>query len=1161
MFDALPRQRIFMRLLSLHAICRLACLVLFTGLTVQACIGDDGAASSEPTPERTNENISFVWDFDGSSVEEKLAGRATAAAPLRLEQRGVPQLAVEGPRPVDYPDFDPQNLAVKLPRGGNYFAVESPASTDLRSAITFDNGDEITLEAWLRWDEPLNGSYPYIIGKGRTHRDGANKFNHNYALRLATGGGGVGISFLFADAETAQARGGSGDEWHRWTSSTHVPEDGQWHHVAVTYLFGEPESMRGYIDGVPTEGQWDAGGPTTNAPVVDDDELWIGSSMGGSSTFNGYLDSVALHRRALSAEEIADKVKIDVQLTGSAIGIVDSDSVPADRVRVELMEGVPVARSWNFRVKDPEVVYETDLFALKEIPRKYNAKGLIVDRKVPQLLHLCSQIELPAGEYEFILRSLDSARLYIDGDKLTETRFQGLSGSAHNAYYHLPDPGEEVLSLAAAHDERRVTVNLSAGKHAVSLYRLLGNKGKGDYVGEICLAYGPVGGPYRFVSPSRDVPFTDASWLDFLPRDEQRLRDWELRVRQQLGETEQQYWSRRHDFARAYVEQAGLYGEARAADSIDAMVERRLNEAGVQPVPLVNDYAFLRRVTLDVVGVIPTPEEIEQFLNDPPETRRELAIDRLLADPRWADHWVGYWQDVLAENPGLTKPELNNSGPFRWFIYESFVDNKPIDRFVTELLMMEGSQSAGGPAGFAIASQNDVPMAAKAHVVGTAFLGVEMKCARCHDAPYHDVLQQDLFSVAAMLNRGPQAVPKSSSIPATPEQIERMIVKVTLPPGSAVKPDWPFVEFVSVEQQEQWPELVAGLPPELIRNAQDTRELLAAQITGPTNTRFARVIANRMWQRYMGRGLVDPVDDWEGVQPSNPALLDWLARELVTHDYDLKHVARLILGSRTYQRTLVGDVAGDVDRNLFAGPVRRRLTGEQMVDSLFGAVGKDFAAEELTMDRDGTQSSRDFVHLRFPRRAWELVTVSNERDRPSLNLPVAQSLVDLLAAYGWRPQRQDPLTTRETTMTPLQPMVLAHGAAASRVVDFADGSALTTIALRDQPVDRFVDDLFLRLLSRPATSAERTLFVELLSPGYGARVVAGPESVPPRRIRRSGVTWSNHFAPESDVELMNREREVLQGDPPTQRLDADWRERAEDAVWTLVNSPEFAFVP
>ena len=175
-----------------------------------------------------------------------------------------------------------------------------------------------------------------------------------------------------------------------------------------------------------------------------------------------------------------------------------------------------------------------------------------------------------------------------------------------------------------------------------------------------------------------------------------------------------------------------------------ALLKRWINDGAVwpqfdvkdfEPAPLADDLVFLRRVTLDTVGVPPTEAEISTFFNDGPKTRHVNAIDRLLADERWADHWMGYWLDVLAENPNIINPTLNNTGPFRWWLYESFIDNKPADLFVTELIRMEGSERFGGPAGFGTASQNDLPMAAKGIIVSSAFLGVEMKCARCHDAP------------------------------------------------------------------------------------------------------------------------------------------------------------------------------------------------------------------------------------------------------------------------------------------------------------------------------------------------------------------------------------------------------------------------------------------
>lgn len=1092
------------------------------------------------------------WRMEGltDGVVVNAAGDTLHAAP-------VGKLAWDqtGPGGSEYPDFAPDNRAVRIGKGANYFVVTDPGDD---SPLDFNSGDGLTIEAWVQIDEPLTGGYPYILGKGRTFNPETSPHNQSYSLRLAPNANGTCISFYFVDGETETRGDDAADAGHRWTSNVGVPEDGAWHHVAVTYTFGEEGSLKGYIDGSAVAGKWDMGGATAKAPVADNDELWIGSAMGGKSTLGANLDEVALYRTALSPEQIQRHARINLAESALALGKVDPATVAADRVRVEIMERVPVARSWKFRLKPMELLYETDLFALKELPNKYDAKGLIAARPVGSLIHLSSKVNLGGGEYEFCLRSLDASRLYIDGELVAETEFMSLRSDAHQAYYDLPHPGSEMLSIAGGHQERRVKVVLAEGEHVISLYRLVGNKGHGSYLGELALGIAPVGEKFAFLSPTRSLPFTDASWLQFLDEDRDRLQAWNQQVRLAAGQAEEDYWQLRHVWAQANAG-AGVGGLEKKG-VIDSCINASLSTHDKLPMRKVDDWSFLRRVCLDTTGTIPTQELLDQYYAYPSSERRERIVDDLLASDGWAHHWVGYWQDVLAENPGLTKPELNNTGPFRWYLFESFLDNKPLDRFVTELVMMDGNPHVGGPAGFGIASQNDVPMAAKAHVLGTAFLGVEMKCARCHDAPYHDVQQRDLFSLAAMLKRGQEQVPGTSSVPATPEQLERMAVKVTLPPGSSVKPDWPFVEFVSFEGEDA--ENAPAIPRELLRTPDDSREQLAAMLTSPHNERFARVFVNRLWKRYLGRGFIEPVDDWEGAEAAYPELMDYLAHELVTSGYDIKHVARLILTSDVYQRECVpGLTADSKEAMLFRGPIRRKLTGEQVADSLYLATGKPYRSEELTMDGDGKQDESRFGHLGIPARGWQFAAVSNERDRPSMTLPVAQGIVDLMSAFGWRQQRQDPLTVREDPLTALQPMALANGSAAARAIDFTDDSALTELAIESPTVESFVDGLFERLLTRPAMSDERELLVGVLREGFEGRVIAGPDAVPPRVMFRTGITWSNHFAPEADIEAMNRQREVIAGEAPTVRLEADWRHRAEDIVWTLVNSPEFVFVP
>ena len=563
---------------------------------------------------------------------------------------------------------------------------------------------------------------------------------------------------------------------------------------------------------------------------------------------------------------------------------------------------------------------------------------------------------------------------------------------------------------------------------------------------------------------------------------------------------------------------------------------------------LSDDLTFLRRATIDTLGVVPTLEEIDAFVKNPD---RKAAIERLLADPRWADNWMGYWQDVLAENPNMLNPTLNNTGPFRWWIYESLKDNKPMDLFVTELLRMRGSERLGGPAGFGTASQNDVPMAAKGTIVSTAFLGVEMKCARCHDSPTGKSLQQDLFELAAMLGTKEIAVPKTSSVPMDKIHAggRKPLIQVTLMPGTKVQPKWPFAEFCDE---------AAG---QMAEDTKDTRDVLAAMITAPQNERFAQVTANRIWSRFMGRGIVEPVEDWEKGKPTHPELLKWLGRELVRGGYDVKHLARLILNSHAYQRATDG--ALKQTSALYASPAPRRLMAEQIVDSLFSAAGKPFRTEEVCLDIDNQRDLKNSITLGKPHRSWMLTSTSNERDRPSLALPRIQAVTDVLSAFGWRGARQDPISKRDGDPNVLQPAILSNGTVGVWLTRLSDDHGVTALALREQTLDQFIDTLYLKLLTRHPSAQERELYTRHLKDGFESRIskeeVKRPE--PTTRAREKYVSWSNHLDGEATTVRMEQEKAARRGEPPTTKLDPAWRSRMEDVLWALMNSPEWAFSP
>ena len=1079
------------------------------------------------------------WRFDQGQLTAEGTGASLPSGAIT----GNVKLHAAGPQKDKYPGFDAQNEALEFDGTGS-IRIADPGDD---SPLDFDAGESITLEAWVN---PAKVGQMYIVGKGRTANPGQAADNQNYALRLFEQGGAARLNFLFRSSDN---RKGLQDDWHRWTSTAGFGANSGWHHVAVTYTFGKPDSLRGYIDGKAVSGNWDYGGKTAEGPVVDNDEVWIGSGMGGArnNSFHGKIDEVAIYRTALSAQRIAARWQVVPPKP-----YITNVPLPRDRVLVEVLEGIPDDRSWSFIPPVPTERFEASQFALVAAPRKYNQHGVQIDRSNPYVMWMSSQIELPPGEQRILLRSRTAARLYLDDELIVENEFQKVGSDGHNPVEDVVSHVSPKLRAVQPGDSETVReIDIAPGLHRLRLEVYVGGKNHRPELGELSVSLAPKGSDdFRLLAlSSPSFPLTDDGWQQFEASQLAELTTVNQQRRKLAAAKYEEYWNRRHQWARKQMSGSpapqlpAAKFESAIHNEIDRFVNDKLAAAGVEPLPLTENEAFLRRIYLDTLGVTPSAAEVAEFLADKRPDRRNRLIDALLDRPGWADNWVGYWQDVLAENPNLVKPSLNNTGPFRTWIHEALLDNKPVDRFATDLALMEGSLRYGGPGGFAMASENDAPFAAKAHILSRAFLGMEMQCARCHDAPFHPFKQEDLFNLAAMLGRGPQTLPKTSTIPGDPESHRSLIVKVSLKPGQKIEPHWP-----------QTKPFVGELPSEFLLDPTDEREELALRMTSPLNPRFAQIMVNRVWQRYFGRGIVESSDDWNGAAPSHPELLDFLARELVAHDYDLKHVARLIFRSHAYQRQATSDPAL---AKLFAGPMRRRMSAEQILDSLFAAAGKGLHVEELNFDVEGIRSEAQFINLGRPTRAWQFASLSNERDRPSLSLPAVQTMLNLLEAFGWRASRQDPLTIREQEPTVLQPAILANGVAAKRIAQLSEDSAFTAIALQEQPVEQFVDQVYRQILAREPQAEERELFVGFLNEGYADRRTGSTPGLVPGPPKRDGVSWSNHLHPKANAMKIAFQTLVEQGDPPTTQLTTDWRERAEDFVWTLINSPEFVLIP
>ncbi len=1074
----------------------------------------------------------WQWDFESALTDGSLQGNAKVL-PI-------------GPTGQDYVGMPESNQALSLDGNGDYVRVADEAEL---GSLDFVQGDPITLEAWVRLDQIGSGQNVYIVGKGRTHLSGPRD-NQNYALRLHSVGGEAALSFLFRSV----AAENDPSDWHRWTSKSAVPLDGMWHHVAITYRFGEPESIRGYVNGKASSGSWDMGGATAKPPIVDDDELWIGSSMAGGagSSFHGAIDNVVVAKQIMPPEAYAKRrIAILRPPTPPSGGLVDG------AVAVAIHENVGSPTVMPARLPEPMVRYTQSAFAFSRIPVPYAFDGVRRDWKGPALLVAIAELDVPAGNVQWMLRAGGLSRLWIGDQIVTETPKHLGASSGHGDVDPYTEPDPWLRPLHPGHHERRVTHATDGGRTTVALETMIGADGYRHEPGETIVAYRTDDSQqWQILSLTRSLALTDEDWVDYEREHQAAIEHIDDRQRRAAASAQDAYWKQRHAQASRYIRELDpivIPGDA-SKTIVDRFIDARLDEAGQlsQRTPLTTDLAFLRRLYLDTVGLVPSTEEIRSFyaMSDDPSERRQEVIDHVLNDPRWADRWTAYWMDVLGENASVLKPSLNNSGPFRWFLHDQLRDNVAVDRWVTGLLQMEGSSLFGGAAGFAMAADNDVPMAAKAHVATSAFLGVNMKCARCHDAPYHDWTQKDLFSLAAMLERKPLTVPATSSVPKSffaGEEAGASLITLSLASGDQVQPEWSLTRFTPNSDGDVLPE--------------DARHRFAYQVTRVENRQFSKTIVNRLWQQLMGQGIVEPVEDWEGADPSHPQLLDYLSRELASSGFDFKHVARLILNSEAYQRQAIDQpIERDETQRLFAAPQTRRMTAEQIVDSFHAVVGRRMDSDALTFDPEARMKPSAQNHLGQPRRAWQLTSLSNERDRPALSLPRAAAVAECMEAFGWTGSRQEPINHRQVEPNVIQPGILANGLLSIQLTVMTDHDELTADAIGAESVESLVEHLFERFLTRPPTTRERERFVDLLRPGFNERVLKTP-LLPETPIREPYVSWANHLNPTA-TEVRLREADRLRfGPTPSRVLQTDWRHRLEDAVWALVNTPEFLFLP
>ncbi len=352
--------------------------------------------------------------------------------------------------------------------------------------------------------------------------------------------------------------------------------------------------------------------------------------------------------------------------------------------------------------------------------------------------------------------------------------------------------------------------------------------------------------------------------------------------------------------------------EARAGRShpIDRVLDGWLADKGAPTPVLADDATFLRRVTLDLIGMLPSAEEARAFAADRRPDKRALLVRSLLArNVDYADHWMVFWNDLLRNDYAGTGYIDGGRKQITNWLYVSLLANKPYDVFARELVA-PSSDSEGFAKGIiwrGAVSAAQAPELQYSQSVSQTFLGINMKCASCHDSFVDRWKLRDAYGLAAIYSDHPME-----------------LVRCDIPTGKPAVAAWPFPELGQVDATKPREERLAQL---------------AALITHPDNGRFQRTIVNRLWHRLMGRGVVHPVDAMQ-TQPWNQDLLDVLANRLVESKYDLKGVLEFIATSQAYQsRAEILSRDADDKGYVYRGPRAKRLTAEQFVDAVWRLTG------------------------------------------------------------------------------------------------------------------------------------------------------------------------------------------------------------------------------
>jgi mono/diheme cytochrome c family protein len=484
------------------------------------------------------------------------------------------------------------------------------------------------------------------------------------------------------------------------------------------------------------------------------------------------------------------------------------------------------------------------------------------------------------------------------------------------------------------------------------------------------------------------------------------------------------------------------------AGDIDRFVLHKLEERGLAPAVQAAPETLLRRLSFDLVGLPPAPEEVETIRSDPSPTAWPAAIDRLLASPHYGEHWARHWMDVVryGDSTGYeTDQLLGNAWQYRDWIIRSFNSNKPLDRFLQEQiagdqLWPDSDEARHGSLFLSVGRHrtegglNREPeryqewLTDVVDTVGSALTGSTLGCARCHDHKFDRFAQREYYSLQAIFadSKIGENPPGNASDQSRPLNLIPITQPTPLPVQLLFRGEF------SAPRETVPPALpvsLGGQPPSAATDDKPLRRAdLAGWLTGAGKSIVARVLVNRVWQWHFGQGLVRTPNDFgvQGERPNHPELLEFLACELVDHDWNLQHLQRLILNSATYRMSSLDDpqtAVLDPECRWLSRFPRRRLQAEELRDALLECAG------ELNRKQFG-------VFVVPPTQDWELASLRNqnwivtadmrEHRRRTVYLIVRRSVRPAMLDAFNVPDTISSCPVRDATVVPTQALLLLN---------------------------------------------------------------------------------------------------------------------------------------